>query len=220
LQVILTALASKSNVSIVSQPQLLVNDNEKGSFTTKVSQPTTVLQTTATVNTNVQSFGGFADATTALEITPRISPDNYLNLEIVQTFEEFTGQASAGGIPPPKVSNNATTKVTIPNRQTIVIGGFTRDSSELTRTGIPGLMNIPGLGKVFSRENKRKTISRLYLFVRPIILNEPDFGDLRKASEIKKDDLETRTKKSRVKTEINEGIGRKAEVVPVTDEDR
>jgi len=219
LQVVLTALAGKSNVAIVSQPQLLVNDNEQASFTTKVSQPTTVLQTTSNVNTNVQSFGGFADATTALEITPRISPDNYLNLEIVQTFEEFTGSASAAGIPPPKVSNNATTKVTIPNRQTIVIGGFTRDSSEMTRTGVPGLMNIPGLGKVFSRETKRKSLSRLYLFVRPIILSAPDFGDLREASEGKKDDVQKRSRRSGIKEEVKEGIGR-AEVVPIKEEER
>lgn len=220
LQVVLTALAGKSNVAIVSQPQLLVNDNEQGSFTTKVSQPTTVVQRSdSATNTNLQSFGGFADATTSLEITPRISPDNYLNLEIVQTFEEFTGTSSASGIPPPKVSNNATTKVTIPNRQTIVIGGFTRDSSEMTRTGVPGLMNIPGLGKVFSRETKRKSLSRLYLFVRPIILNAPDFGDLRDASENKKNDVEHRARNTRIKGEVKEGIGR-AEVVPLKDEDR
>lgn len=215
LQIVLSAIANKSNVSIVSQPQLLVNDNEEASFTTKVSEPTSTSSVTAG-NPIISTFSGFADATTSLKITPHISPDNYLNLEIVQTFEEFTGVSSGNGVPPPKVSNNATTKISIPDRKTIVIGGFTRDSSTNTRAGIPGLMQIPGVGKLFSKENKRKTASRLYLFVRPKILSAPDFEDLQNASETKKNDIEKLSRKSKIKDEIKTGIGRqetRAEVI-------
>ncbi|MBI3828868.1 MAG: hypothetical protein HY291_05095 [Planctomycetes bacterium] len=213
-QIVMKALATKSNVSIVSQPLLLVNDNEQASFTTKVSEPTiTTSQGTATTNT---SFAGFADATTALKITPHISPDGYVNLEIGQTFEEFTGSSSGNGIPPPKVSNDTNTKVTVPDRNTIVIGGFTRDSSSDTKTGVPGLMHIPGLGKLFTRDNKRKTASRLYLFARPKILTTVGFEDLKSESGVKKDDVESLSRKSDIKKEIKERIGRpeaKAEIV-------
>jgi general secretion pathway protein D len=217
LQVLLTALAGKSNVSIVSQPVLLVNDNQAASFTTKVSEPTTTTsQGTATTNT---SFNGFADATTALKITPHISPDGYLNLEINQTFEEFSGPAPGAGIPPPKVSNNADTKVTIPDRQTIVIGGFTRDAASATRSGVPGLMNIPGLGKLFSRETKSKTVSRLYLFVRPKILSTENFSDLSQESDLKKEDLKDLSKKSSLKREIQSRMEepKRAEVIDLDD---
>jgi len=205
-QVMLRALATKSNVSIVSQPLLLVNDNEQATFTTKVSEPTiTTSQGTATTNT---SFAGFADATTSLKITPHVSPDGYVNLEVNQTFEEFTGASAGNGIPPPKVSNDANTKVAVPDRQTIVIGGFTRDSSTETKTGVPGLSQIPGIGKFFSRESKRKTVSRLYLFVRPKILSTTEFEDLKDESRSKKDDVEQLTRKSRIKEAVKEKIGR------------
>lgn len=217
LQVVLSALASKSNVAIVSQPLLLINDNEEGSFTTKVSEPTTTTsQGTATTNT---SFSGFADATTSLKITPHISPDGYLNLTIVQTFEEFTGGSSAAGIPPPKVSNDASTKITIPDRQTIVIGGFSRDTSSDSRSGVPGLMNIPGLGKLFSRESKRKTASRLYLFVRPKILTTDGFADLEQESDVKKSDVKRLSKNSNIKNEINERVGESSGEAEVVDPD-
>ncbi|MBE7461899.1 MAG: hypothetical protein HS116_00270 [Planctomycetes bacterium] len=216
LQILLTALATKSNVSIASQPLLLVNDNEQASFTTKVSEPTvTTSQGTATTNT---SFAGFAEATTSLQITPHISPDGYLNLEITQTFEEFQGRSTGNGIPPPKVSNDATTRVTIPDRNTIVIGGFMRDAFTDTRSGVPGLMHIPGLGKIFSRTTKQKTASRLYLFVRPKILSAPDFRDLKKESELKKDDVERLTRRSSIKKEVQERMGESqvpAEEVPL-----
>jgi general secretion pathway protein D len=213
LQVILSALASKGNVGIASQPLLLVNDNEEASFSTKVSQPTTtVSQGTATTNT---SFGGFADATTSVKITPHISPDGYVNLEINQTFEEFQGSSPGAGIPPPKVSNTTSTKVTIPDKQTIVIGGFTRDSAEDTRSGIPGLMQIPGLGRLFSKETKTKTASRLYLFVRPKILAMAGFEDLQQESGKKKTDLDQLTRKSRIRNEIDERVGKKDETGPI-----
>jgi type II secretory pathway component GspD/PulD (secretin) len=213
LQVILSALASKGNVGIASQPLLLVNDNEEASFSTKVSQPTTtVSQGTATTNT---SFGGFADATTSVKITPHISPDGYVNLEINQTFEEFQGSSPGAGIPPPKVSNTTSTKVTIPDKQTIVIGGFTRDSAEDTRSGIPGLMQIPGLGRLFSKETKTKTASRLYLFVRPKILAMAGFEDLQQESGRKKTDLDQLTRKSRIRNEIDERVGKKDETGPI-----
>lgn len=216
LQVLIAALATKSNVSIVSQPILLVNDNEQASFTTKTSEPTTTTsQGTATTNV---SFNGFADATTALKITPHISPDHYVNMEITQTFEEFTGGAIAVGVPPPKVSSEATTKITIPDRKTIVLGGITRDSFTKSKSGVPGLMKIPGLGKLFSRESKQKTMSRLYLFVRPKILAMPDFRDLKKESEDRKDDVEGFTRESPLKAEVDKRIGRgdtEAEMVPL-----
>lgn len=217
LEVLVSALATKSNVSIVSQPLLLVNDNEDASFTTKVSQPTvTTSQGTATTNT---SFSGFADATTSLKITPHISPDGYLNLEIEQTFEEFTGAPAGAGIPPPKVSNNASTRVSIPDRETIVIGGFTRDSSIDTASGVPGLMRIPGVGKLFSRENKSKTTSRLYLFVRPKILTKEGFGDLGQESEEKKRDVKKLSRDSEIKCEINEKLNHRADIIESTPED-
>ena len=78
-------------------------------------------------------------------------------------------------------------------------------------------MNIPGIGHLFQRENKQKTMSRLYLFVRPKILSAPDFGDLTCESERKKDDVNKIAKKSAIKPQINEMIGRgddlKAEIV-------
>ncbi len=212
-QVILNALSTKSNVSIVSQPLLLVNDNEEASFTTKVSQPTvTTSQGTATTNT---SFSGFADATTSLKITPHISADGYMNLEIVQTVEEFTGPPAGAGIPPPKVSNNATTKVCIPDRQTIVVGGFTRDESDNLKSGIPGLMNMPGLGHLFSKTSKQKVVSRLYLFVRPKILTNVSFADLESESEKKKDEVDKLSRDSKFRNEINERLENRAEIIEV-----
>jgi general secretion pathway protein D len=130
-----------------------------------------------------------------------------------QTVVYFSGARAGAGIPPPKVSNNATTKVFIPDQQTIVVGGFTRDSSTDTKTGLPGLSSIPGLGHLFSRTNKDKTVSRLYLFVRPKILTSPAFCDLEHESDLKKAEVEKLSRKSKIKAEIRKGLGNEAEII-------
>jgi general secretion pathway protein D len=180
ISVLIKLVSTQSQVNILSQPLLLVNDNEDANFTTKVSEPTTV--TSQGTSTTQTSFAGFADATTALTITPQVSPDGYINLKISQSFEEFSGQSSGNGVPPPKVSNNVMTMITVPDRHTAILGGFTRDSATDSRTGIPILMDIPLIGWLTGSRTTRMTKSRLYLFVRPRVLSSDGFEDLRAAS--------------------------------------
>lgn len=176
LQVILRVLETNSKVRIISKPQLLVNEHEPASFSTSVAEPTTtVSQGTATTNT---AFGGFQNATTRLQITPHVSPDDWIHLEIQQDFEEFTGTSSGAGIPPPKVSNNLTTKVNVPRGRTVILGGFTRESDDVRVSGVPILKDIPLLGALFRSTSESKKRSVLYLFVQPKILRDPDFKDL------------------------------------------
>jgi general secretion pathway protein D len=180
ISTLIKIVATQSRVNILSQPLLLVNDNEDANFTTKVSEPTTV--TSQGTSTTQTSFAGFADATTSLTITPQVSPDGYINLKITQSFEEFSGQGSGNGVPPPKVSNNVMTMITVPDRHTAILGGFTRDSSTDTRTGIPILMDIPLIGWLTGSRSTQMTKSRLYLFVRPRVLSTEGFEDLKAAS--------------------------------------
>ena len=131
---------------------------------------------------NVTSFAGFAEAVTSLKIVPHISTDGYLNLKITQNFEEFTGSSSASGVPPPKISNSVTTNITVPDRYTAILGGFTRDAATESRSGIPILRDIPIIGVLAGSTTSKVTRSRLYLFVRPRILATDGFADLKESS--------------------------------------
>jgi len=180
ISALIRLVQTKSHVNILSQPLLLVNDNEAANFTTKVSEPT-VAVSQGTVG-NVTSFAGFAEAVTSLAITPTISPDGYLTLKITQSFEEFSGESATAGVPPAKVSNNVTTLITVPDRHTAILGGFTRDAVTDTRSGIPILMDIPVVKWLTSSTTQRVTKSRLYLFVRPRVLSSEGFDDLKSVS--------------------------------------
>jgi general secretion pathway protein D len=207
ISTLIKMVSTQSQVNILSQPLLLVNDNEDANFTTKVSEPTTV--TSQGTSTTQTSFAGFADATTSLTITPQVSPDGYINLKITQSFEEFSGQGSGNGVPPPKVSNNVATMITVPDRYTAILGGFTRDSMTDTRTGVPLLMDIPLIGWLASSRSTRLTKSRLYLFVRPRILSTDGFGDLKDASSEKARSAQPFIQDPRMRSEVRNALNPK-----------
>ena len=187
VQVMLKMLQTDTKVNIVSQPLLMVSNNETANFTTKVSEPTvTTSQGTATTNT---SFGGYAEAKTSLKIIPSISPKGHVVLDISQDFEEFSGPGSSSGIPSSKTSNSFQTKVTVPDGSTVILGGFVRDSNVETFSKVPFLGSIPLLGYLFRSTETKKVKSRLYLFVRPHVLKDDDFSDLKAISQEKKDDV-------------------------------
>ncbi len=176
-------LQENNDVNIRSTPLLLVNDNQQAVFSSLEEQPTTTTsQGTATTKI---SFGGFVEAGTILTITPHVSEGNYIRVDIDLKVENFHGEAPGPGIPPPRSSNQLTTSITVPDNSTVVIGGLATTKKTKVTRGVPILKDIPLLGLLFSSLSDEETTSRLYLFLRPQILNDVDFKDLRRISDEK-----------------------------------
>ncbi|MBS0190923.1 MAG: secretin N-terminal domain-containing protein [Phycisphaerales bacterium] len=174
--IIINTLETTTDTRILSEPSLMVNDNEKATIERVDQQPTTTSnQGTATTTT---SFAGYEDAGTNLDITPRIS-GNLVTLEIAAKLSAFEGQGS-GGIPPPRNQASIDNKaVTVPSDMTVVIGGITLATRTDTVRKLPLLGDIPLLGYLFrdTTKNSRKTV--LYIFITPRIVQDPNFEDLR-----------------------------------------
>jgi type II secretory pathway component GspD/PulD (secretin) len=174
--IIIHALETTTDTRILSEPSLMVNDNETAKIERVDQQPTTTSnQGTSTTST---TFAGYEDAGTDLEITPRIS-GNLVTLEILSNLSAFEGQGS-NGIPPPRNKASIDNKaVTVPSDMTVVIGGITLSSRTDTVRKLPLLGDIPLLGYLFRDTKKlsRKTV--LYIFITPRIVLDPNFEDLR-----------------------------------------
>ena len=191
MPVILSALKQDNKLNIRSTPSLLVNDNEQAIFSSLQEEPTTsTSQGTATTKI---SFAGFVQAGTSLTITPHISQGKYIRLEIDLKVESFTGESVSPGIPPPKSSNSLTTSVTVPDENLAIIGGMVSEKTSNLERKIPLLGDIPLLGTLFKRQSKGKSKSRLYLFIKPKILRDVSFEDLKKISREKQNELSLKT---------------------------
>jgi len=173
---IIHALETTTDTRILSEPSLMVNDNETAKIERVDQQPTTTSnQGTSTTST---TFAGYEDAGTDLEITPRIS-GNLVTLEILSNLSAFEGQGT-NGIPPPRNKASIDNKaVTVPSDMTVVIGGITLASRTDTIQKLPLLGDIPLVGYLFRDTKKlsRKTV--LYIFITPRIVLDPNFEDLR-----------------------------------------
>ena len=179
--VILRALASNRRSKIVASPRVLVNDNATGALFSIAESPFTSVNSGETIATT--SFAGYAEAGTEITLTPHISEADYLQLEYEVALSSFTGQPGEDGIPPPRQTDKVASEVTVPDGSTIVVGGLNRTQALDVVNAVPLLGDIPILGNLFRSRTENNSTTTLFVFIRPTILRDDQFRDLRYLSE-------------------------------------
>lgn len=179
--VVVRALANHRRARVLSAPRILVNDNAEGTLTSVLEVPFTSVNASQTVATT--SFAGFAEAGTAITVTPTISDDNYLQVDYVVTLNSFTGTGS-DGVPPPRQTNEVRSRVTVPDGHTMIVGGLTSKNASYEIDSIPWLERIPIVRALASNQSDNWQQTSLFVFLKPIILREDKFKDLRFLSDI------------------------------------
>jgi type II secretory pathway component GspD/PulD (secretin) len=179
--IVIQSLAKNTRSRVVSAPRILVNDNATGTLTSIAEAPYVSINTAVgTIATT--SFAGYAQAGTEVTVTPHISDANYLQLEYTVALNNFTGQGS-NGIPPPRQTDAVDSTVTIPDGSTIIVGGLNRQNFSKTVNAVPFLGEMPILEYLFSSRSDNKEQGTLFVFLRPTILRDDQFADLKYLSE-------------------------------------
>ncbi|HYR05123.1 MAG TPA: type IV pilus secretin PilQ, partial [Gallionella sp.] len=111
----------------------------------------------------------FKDATLSLNVTPQITPDDHINMQV--TANQDTVGAIFSGVPSIN-TKSVKTEVLVENGGTVVIGGvFTQDLSDST-TKVPWLGDVPVVGWLFKNNTKSDTKSELLIFITPKIMRD------------------------------------------------
>jgi len=176
LSAVIRALATSGRSKVLSAPRVLVNDNATATLTSVSEAPFTSINASDTVSTT--SFAGYASAGSTLTVTPRISEGDHLQLQYSVTLNSFTGEGG-NGVPPPRQTNNLTSEVTVPDGYAVIVGGLKRRDWSDTASKVPLLGDIPVLGGLFSLTDRGETESTLFVFIRPVILRDDRFEDLK-----------------------------------------
>ena len=117
-----------------------------------------------------QSNIQFKTVALQLEVLPLINADGEVALEIVQKIDEQDGTTRIDNNDVPKIATRSLkTFVTVPSGGTIVLGGLRRERDNVTKTGIPVLSRIPGLGALFRSSVKSKTREELIIMLQPVV---------------------------------------------------
>ncbi|MCL5422440.1 MAG: type IV pilus secretin PilQ, partial [Nitrospirae bacterium] len=167
LDIQLSALESLGNTKVISNPKILTVDNGKAKILQGKSIPVRKLTTEGTISTE------FKDINIELNVSPHITPDKSVGLDIEIKKEEIDKTVpSIEGVPGTD-KKEAKTSVIIRDGETIVIGGMYKVNESDSKQGVPGLMKIPILGWLFKQNATAKSTSELLIFITPRIVEKP-----------------------------------------------
>lgn len=148
----------------IASPRVMTGDSTPATIKSGVEIPYT-LAGSATTGPSV----AFKDAVLSLTVTPKITPDDRVMMNIDVTQD--TVGTLYGGVPSIN-SKNVTTTVLVDNGGTVVIGGIYTQSSQDSVTKVPLLGDIPILGWLFKNDIKADAKSELLIFITPKILRD------------------------------------------------
>ncbi|MGB0685486.1 MAG: secretin N-terminal domain-containing protein [Planctomycetota bacterium] len=169
---IVNAALNRNDANVLSVPSVLVANNKGAVVTSEDQIP---FQTSNAVQGAVGTNVEYTDAGITLSISPSISAEKYLRLNILLEVSSFRGEAQ-NNLPPPKATRSIQTSVTLPDGATMWLGGIIRDDNTSGESGIPYLSEIPLIGGLFGSRSNSNIKTTLYFFCTPRILD--DFQEL------------------------------------------
>lgn len=173
-------LKTQSDTNVLQQPMLITNDNEPA--TIEVQTEIQIARVSQGNVSDITTGGDFVEAGINMTVTPQISQDGYVTLEIDLDITNFSGEAPNANVSPPRQRRRITTIVTVPDASTVVVGGLKTSESSKTVTKIPLLGDIPLLGELFKSQRTVSRRTNLYIFLRPKIMKDANFDDLNRTS--------------------------------------
>ena len=174
---VLQALGQDGRSQVLSTPNLMVLDNEKGTINvgTKISIDTGA---TTAVGGNTITTKQYLDTGVILNVTPRINAGGRVTLEVNQEVSSV-GVSSGGN--PPIDTRKATTVVNVASGETMVLGGLIQKTSTSGSQGVPLLSKIPFLGALFGTQTYSMRRTELVILITPVVINNSE--DARAATE-------------------------------------
>ena len=165
----LTALEAEGRGEIVSTPRVITANQKEARIEQGVEIP--YQQSASSGATTVQ----FKKAVLSLEVTPQITPDNNIIMDLRVNKDNVGDIISTGGIggTVPSIDTRAVeTQVLVENGQTVVLGGIYETERRETITKVPFLGDIPAVGVLFRSKQVQNDKTELLIFVTPRILEE------------------------------------------------
>ena len=164
----LSAAQSEGNGEVISSPRIITANQKEAVITqgTEIPYQEAAASGAATIQ--------FKEAVLQLRVTPLITPDNRLILDLnVKKDRVGTIVVTQGGVNVPSIdTSELTTQVLVNDGQTVVLGGILETERRDNQQKVPLLGDIPVLGRLFKSTTKINNKDELLIFVTPKILRE------------------------------------------------
>jgi general secretion pathway protein D len=175
---ILSALHNVTAVKVLSNPSLVVVNNQSATLQVGNQVPVStgsasVLNAaTASSNTIVNTVD-YRNTGIILHVSPRVSADGNVRLEIEQEISNVVPSSNATTALTPTISERKVkSSISIANGQTVLLAGLIQDQKNDSKSGIPLLDELQGIGNAFSTQDNTKMRTELIIFIRPQIIRD------------------------------------------------
>lgn len=170
-QVALNALASVTNVQILSSPTIMVVENKSATLRIGDQVPVATQNSASATDTTVVTTIDYRDTGVILTVTPRIGANGTVSLNIAQEVSDVVATTTSGIDSPTIRQRQVETTVTVANGATLTLGGLVQENSSRIRGGVPGVQRVPILGALFGNRNNRYRRTELLILIRPLVIN-------------------------------------------------
>ena len=167
-KLVIDALSGITNVRVVSSPSILVLENETA--TIKVGDQIPVQSETAVTNGgNFVNSIQYRDTGVILKVKPRVSANGVVTIELGQELSALQKELGIDGNPR-FTQRSVTSKVSVNDQQTVLLGGLISGIEDRTRETVPGADKVPILGKLVGTTDNNAQRTEIIVFITPKII--------------------------------------------------
>ncbi|HCU90200.1 MAG TPA: type II secretion system protein GspD, partial [Gammaproteobacteria bacterium] len=165
----INALATESEVSVLSSPSLMVLDNQTATINVGDEIPIPTRSSISNIDPNAPTVNEieYRNTGVTLQVTPRVNAGGLVTMDLDQEVSDAISTTSSTLNAPTIQQRKITSTVAVQSGETIVLGGLIQNTATEGESGIPYLRNIPVVGKLFSQTNDSKRRTELIVLITP-----------------------------------------------------
>ena len=170
---ILDALHAVTSVKVLSNPSLVVINNQVATLQVGDSVPiSTGSATVLTTSNTVVNTIDYRNTGIILRVSPRISANGNVRLDVEQEISNVpTSSSSTPNLTPTVSERKVKSSILVANGQTVLLAGLISEQQNGTRNALPVFDQIPVLGDAFGHQDNNTTRTELIIFIRPQIIH-------------------------------------------------
>ena len=180
---LLQALMSDNTTRLLQNPQVRAVDNQKASLKIgdRIPYATGSFQPgvgTVGLNPLVSTQFNFLDTGVNVDLTPKVHGRDEVSMHVEVDVSAKSGEVDLGGLRQPSVSRRTIVHdIRIRAGEVSILGGLLGTQENRIRSGIPGLMDIPILGRLFGTEKLERNRGELLVVLVPHVVRAPDYSE-------------------------------------------
>jgi general secretion pathway protein D len=172
--VVIDALHSITDVKVLSNPSLVVTDNQVATLSVGDDVPisTGTANVLTTSNTVVNTID-YRSTGIILRVVPRVSANGFVRLDIEQEISQAAAAASGGQNLTPTISQRKVkSSVQVASGQTVLLAGLIQEQKNVNHSGIPLFDQLPAIGNIVGNSGHNITRTELIMFIRPQVIRD------------------------------------------------